>query len=110
MLRLILIFFIFSTFNTLSSKNKKKPNFLFVLVDDQPHDAVGFSNRYPFLKTPNSLILYPPVTLNNVCDAVAVTLIAFDATLELSVTGLPIGIELSSVIFSFMYLGLIKHH
>jgi len=53
MLRLILIFFIFSTFNTLSSKNKKKPNFLFVLVDDQPHDAVGFSNRYPFLKTPN---------------------------------------------------------
>ena len=53
MLRLILIFFIFLTFNTLSSKNKKKPNFLFVLVDDQPHDAVGFSNRYPFLKTPN---------------------------------------------------------
>jgi N-acetylglucosamine-6-sulfatase len=26
---------------------------LFVLVDDQPYDAVGFSNRYPFLKTPN---------------------------------------------------------
>ena len=24
---------------------EKKPNFLFVLVDDQPHDAVGFSNR-----------------------------------------------------------------
>ena len=38
----------------LTAQNKeKKPNFLFVLVDDQPHDAVGFSNRYPFLKTPN---------------------------------------------------------
>ena len=35
----------------LNAQNKeKKPNFLFVLVDDQPHDAVGFSNRYPFLK------------------------------------------------------------
>ena len=32
---------------------QKRPNFLFVLVDDQPFDAVGFSNRYPFLKTPN---------------------------------------------------------
>ena len=31
----------------------KKPNFLFVLVDDQPFDAVGYSGRYPFLKTPN---------------------------------------------------------
>jgi len=33
--------------------NSKPPNFLFVLVDDQPFDAVGFSGRYPFLKTPN---------------------------------------------------------
>ena len=32
---------------------ENKPNFLFILVDDQPYDAVGFSNRYPFLKTPN---------------------------------------------------------
>ena len=31
----------------------KKHNFLFVLVDDQPFDAVGYSGRYPFLKTPN---------------------------------------------------------
>ena len=31
----------------------KKPNFLFVLVDDQPFDAVGYSGRYAFLKTPN---------------------------------------------------------
>ena len=31
----------------------KQPNFLFVLVDDQPFDAVGYSGRYPFLKTPN---------------------------------------------------------
>tara|TARA_R110002072_G_scaffold1380_8_gene11646 strand:- start:776 stop:2275 length:1500 start_codon:yes stop_codon:yes gene_type:complete len=31
----------------------KKPNFLFVLVDDQPYDALESSGRYPFLKTPN---------------------------------------------------------
>ena len=37
----------------MSQETEKKPNFLFVLVDDQPYDAVGFSNRYPFLKTPN---------------------------------------------------------
>jgi N-acetylglucosamine-6-sulfatase len=34
-------------------KNSKKPNFLFVLVDDQPFDAIGYSKRYPFLSTPN---------------------------------------------------------
>lgn len=33
--------------------NSKPPNFLFVLVDDQPFDTVAFSGRYPFLKTPN---------------------------------------------------------
>ncbi|GGK27430.1 acetylglucosamine-6-sulfatase [Yeosuana aromativorans] len=32
---------------------KKKPNFLFILVDDQPYDALESSKRYPFLKTPN---------------------------------------------------------
>ena len=32
---------------------QKQPNFLFVLVDDQPFDAIGLSGRYPFLKTPN---------------------------------------------------------
>ena len=31
----------------------KKPNFLFVLVDDQPFDALESGGRYPFLKTPN---------------------------------------------------------
>lgn len=31
----------------------KKPNFVFVLVDDLPFDAIGFKGRYPFLKTPN---------------------------------------------------------
>ena len=31
----------------------KQPNFLFVLVDDQPFDAMGNSGRYPFLETPN---------------------------------------------------------
>jgi len=31
----------------------KKPNILFVLVDDQPFDALGVNGRYPFLQTPN---------------------------------------------------------
>ena len=53
MIRLLIFLFILCTFNLSAEKNEKKPNFLFVLVDDQPHDAVGFSNRYPFLKTPN---------------------------------------------------------
>jgi len=35
----------------------KKPNFLFVLVDDQPFDALESSGRYPFLKTPNLIII-----------------------------------------------------
>ena len=29
----------------LHDKNSKKPNFLFVLVDDQPFDAIGYSKR-----------------------------------------------------------------
>ena len=32
---------------------KTQPNFLFILVDDQPFDALESSGRYPFLKTPN---------------------------------------------------------
>lgn len=51
--RYILLIAIFFSLNVFSQKTEKKPNFLFVLVDDQPYDAVGFSNRYPFLKTPN---------------------------------------------------------
>jgi len=51
--RYILFVAIFFSLNLLSQKTEKKPNFLFVLVDDQPYDAVGFSKRYPFLKTPN---------------------------------------------------------
>lgn len=35
------------------STETKKPNFLFILVDDQPYDALESSGRYPFLKTPN---------------------------------------------------------
>jgi len=35
----------------------KKPNFLFILVDDQPYDALESSGRYPFLKTPNMQLL-----------------------------------------------------
>ena len=44
---LLINFFVFS------QENKTQPNFLFILVDDLPHDANGFSGRYPFLKTPN---------------------------------------------------------
>ncbi|MEC8536344.1 MAG: sulfatase, partial [Bacteroidota bacterium] len=36
-----------------SISTNEQPNFLFVLVDDQPYDALGFMGRYPFLKTPN---------------------------------------------------------
>ena len=41
-----------------SLETNNLPNFLFVLVDDQPFDAVGFMGRYPFLKTPNIDRLY----------------------------------------------------
>jgi N-acetylglucosamine-6-sulfatase len=44
---LLINFFVFS------QENKTQPNFLFILVDDLPHDANGFSGRYPFLKTPH---------------------------------------------------------
>ncbi len=30
-----------------------RPNFVFILTDDQAHDAIGLAKRYPFLKTPN---------------------------------------------------------
>ena len=53
MVRLFIFLLLFSTMEISAKKNDKKPNFLFILVDDQPYDAVGFSNRYPFLKTPN---------------------------------------------------------
>ena len=53
MIRYIFLIAIFFSLNLFSQKTEKKPNFLFILVDDQPYDAVGFSNRYPFLKTPN---------------------------------------------------------
>ena len=53
MIRLFIVFFLINSFTIFSQKNEKRPNFLFILVDDQPYDAVGFSKRYPFLKTPN---------------------------------------------------------
>ena len=53
MVRLFILLLIFSTFELSAEKNDKRPNFLFILVDDQPYDALGFSERYPFLKTPN---------------------------------------------------------
>lgn len=51
------ILFLFLTLNTFFSIAQKEPNrnpnFLFILVDDQPFDAIESSGRYPFLKTPN---------------------------------------------------------
>lgn len=42
-----------STKNIMVKEETKQPNFLFILLDDQPFDAFGFHGRYPFLKTPN---------------------------------------------------------
>ena len=45
---------------------KKQPNFLFVLLDDQPFDALEASGRYSFLKTPNmQRLMDEGVTFNN---------------------------------------------
>ena len=40
-------------FTSCSDAKIKQPNFLFILVDDQPFDAFGYNRRYPFLETPN---------------------------------------------------------
>ncbi|MFT6881492.1 MAG: N-acetylglucosamine-6-sulfatase [Cyclobacteriaceae bacterium] len=51
----ILIFFALNTLISCTDKAQttKRPNFLFVLVDDQPFDALGAYGRYQFLETPN---------------------------------------------------------
>jgi len=38
---------------TLAQPNVAKPNIIFILVDDLRWDALGFTGKYPFLKTPN---------------------------------------------------------
>jgi len=45
--------FLLFNISIFSQDEISQPNFLFILVDDLPHDANGFSKRYPFLKTPN---------------------------------------------------------
>lgn len=48
------VFLIVLTMQACNQKDQaKNPNFLFILVDDQPFDALESSGRYPFLKTPN---------------------------------------------------------
>ena len=51
----VLLGFNFKLNSQINSKDSRdnQPNFLFILVDDQPFDAIGFYGRYPFLKTPN---------------------------------------------------------
>ena len=34
------------------SEAGQRPNFIFIMTDDQKYDAVGFSEAYPFLETP----------------------------------------------------------
>ena len=53
MVRLFFFLMLIITIKVSAEKNDQRPNFIFILVDDQPYDAVGFSKRYPFLKTPN---------------------------------------------------------
>ncbi|MFA5292992.1 MAG: sulfatase-like hydrolase/transferase [Phycisphaerae bacterium] len=35
------------------ARPEKRPNFIFILTDDQRWDAMGFMGKYPWLKTPN---------------------------------------------------------
>ena len=46
------LFFVFCSLSLHAQEMIDQPNFLFILVDDQPHDTVGITGRYPFLKTP----------------------------------------------------------
>ena len=48
----LILFFALSSFSCKKGENLS-PNFVFILVDDQPFDALGFKGRYPFLETPN---------------------------------------------------------
>ena len=51
---ILLLFVLVISFSSCQQiEDIKKPNFLFVLVDDQPFDALESTGRYPFLKTPN---------------------------------------------------------
>lgn len=50
---LLFAFLMTIAFSACQNEEKKQPNYLFVLVDDQPFDALQSSGRYPFLKTPN---------------------------------------------------------
>ena len=34
-------------------KSVEKPNFVFIMTDDQKWDAISLENEFPFLKTPN---------------------------------------------------------
>jgi len=38
---------------TLRAASTKRPNFVFVLIDDQAWNAMGHTGRFPFLKTPH---------------------------------------------------------
>ncbi len=50
---ILLVALLFTSFHVKPNNTKEQPNFLFVLVDDQPYDALGIYGRYLFLQTPN---------------------------------------------------------
>jgi arylsulfatase A-like enzyme len=50
---LVLTFSLFHAGESQGQSKSEKPNIIFVLVDDLRWDAMGFTGKYPFLKTPN---------------------------------------------------------
>jgi len=52
-LLLLIIAILLQSGLTLAQPKAVKPNIIFILVDDLRWDAMGFTGKYPFLKTPN---------------------------------------------------------
>ena len=74
LLRQILLNFIilFSIIKVVSQEDLGRPNFLFILVDDLPFDALGFTWKLFILKTPNIDHLAKEATIfsNFFCDPI----------------------------------------
>ena len=50
---LLVTFSLFQTGICSGQQKAEKPNIILILVDDLRYDAMGFTGKYPFLKTPN---------------------------------------------------------